>query len=587
MKPDLMLKGLGWLARSALPLALAVTACTLAPLPAPSPAGAETMPGAPRSQEGQARSPATLATYYVRPDGASATHCSGLVDAAYPGSGTNQPCAWDHPFRALQPSGEPDQPGTLRIAGGDTLIIAAGSYPMGLGAPGAENCNAGYPWDCHMPPLPSGPDPTHPTRMLGAGWDAGCPNPPELWGRERAAYVLNLTGASNIEVACLELTDHAGCVEDHTGGLACERDVYPFGDWAATGIYAEDSALVSLRHLNIHGFARAGVHAGRLADWSVEDVRIAGNGSVGWDGDVDGEDTNAGSLTFRRWTVEWNGCGETYPGGEPAGCWGQSAGGYGDGVGTGATGGDWVIEDSAFLYNTSDGLDLLYHTLGGTITLRRTIAVGNAGDQIKTTGPTHLENVIAVSNCGFFEGKPFTHDVDPCRAGGSALAFTIHPGDVISVVNATVTGEGDCLIIAECVEGESCAGSESILLRNGIFQGNPEFGGSGDTTCLAWTNLPGDPFVWDHTLINDLKEPPDPCPPNSLCDISPGLVNPALEGFDAHLTGDSPAIDAGSAIGAPGVDFDGRPRDARPDLGAYERWEPASRVYLPLSLRGS
>ena len=74
---------------------------------------------------------------------------------------------------------------------------------------------------------------------------------------------------------------------------------------------------------------------------------------------------NAGTLTFRHWTVEWNGCGETYPGGEPTGCWAQEAGGYGDGVGTGETGGDWIIEDSAFLHNTSDGLDLLYHSLGG------------------------------------------------------------------------------------------------------------------------------------------------------------------------------------------------------------------------------
>ena len=31
--------------------------------------------------------------------------------------------------------------------------------------------------------------------------------------------------------------------------------------------------------------------------------------------------------------------------------------------------GDWIIEDSAFLHNTSDGLDLLYHDLGGTIIL--------------------------------------------------------------------------------------------------------------------------------------------------------------------------------------------------------------------------
>jgi len=37
------------------------------------------------------------------------------------------------------------------------------------------------------------------------------------------------------------------------------------------------------------------------------------------------------------------------------------------------------------------------------LTDSRTIAEGNAGDQIKTTGPTHVENVITVSNCGYFD----------------------------------------------------------------------------------------------------------------------------------------------------------------------------------------
>jgi hypothetical protein len=331
----------------------------------------------------------------------------------------------------------------------------------------------------------------------------------------------------------------------------------------------------------------AGVRAGRLTDWTVEDVRIAGNGWVGWEGDIEGDDANGGTLIFRRWTVEWNGCGESYPGGEPTGCWGQSAGGYGDGVGTGATGGDWIIEDSAFLHNTSDGLDLLYHRLGGRITIRRTIAQGNAGDQIKTTGPTLVENVIAVSHCGFFDGKPFTHDVDNCRAGGSALAFTLHPGDNVTVVNSTITGEGDCLVIVECAEGETCDGSESVLLRNDILQGNSEFDGGGDTTCLAWTDMSGDLFTIDHAIINGLKGTPDPCPPDSFCDISPGLADETITSFDAHLTEGSPAIDAGTPQGAPAHDFDGRPRTAQPDVGAHEfgDWVLTERVYLPLTLQ--
>jgi hypothetical protein len=521
-------------------------------------------------------------TYYVRPDGGDTIQCTGLVDAPYPGSGSGQLCAWDHPFRALPP-GE-----TARMQGGDTLIIGIGSYAMGYGAPGTDNCDPGGAFDCHMPSVPGGPNSLNPTRILGEGWDKGCPNPPELWGTERPWFILNLSGSNHVEVACLEITDHSDCVEFHTGGLACERENPPYGQWASYGIYAEDAADVTLCYLNIHGLAWGGVHAGRLTDWQVENVRIAGNGGVGWDGDIGENSANAGRLYFRRFVVEWNGCGETYPAGEPLGCWGQTAGGYGDGVGTGFTGGYWIFEDSAFLHNTSDGLDLLYvRAPGSLVEIRRTRAEGNAGDQIKTNGPTLIENVIAVSNCGFFDQKPFTHHVDPCRAGGSALAFNLNPGNSATVVNSTITGQGDCLVLAECAEGQNCSGSENVWLRNSIFLGNPEFN-SDDTTCLAWAEgLTHDPFEMTHLIITDVKGMPDPCPPNSLCNVDPGLVNLSISSFDAHLLPNSPAIDAGTAEGAPSVDFDGFPRDVIPDIGAYEFRAASAWIYLPVVLRQS
>lgn len=505
-------------------------------------------------------------TYYVRPDGGSAQQCSGLVDLPYPGSGSGQPCAWNHPFQALPPAAAP------RISGGDTLLIAAGSYRMGYGAPGAEHCNSIAAFDCHMPPVPSGPDPAHPTRILGEGWDAGCAAAPELWGAERPWFIVNLTDSSNVELACLEITDHAGCVEFHSGGLACQRNSPPYGDWASIGLYAEDSANVTLRHLNLHGLGWGGVRAGRLRDWTVQDVRIASNGGVGWDGDISGDDSNDGALRFQRVTVEWNGCGESWPELQPIGCWAQSAGGYGDGLGTGATAGHWIIEDSAFLHNTSDGLDLLYARLPGSqVELRRTVSEGNAGDQIKTSGPTSLENVIAVSNCSFFDGQPFTYNVDNCRAGGSALALNPRAGDQSSVVNSTLTGQGDCLVIAECAAGSVCTGAERVLLRNNILLGNPQFSVPGDTTCFTWTDLGDGLFQTDYSLLHGLKNIPLPCPNGSLCAIEPGLASAAIEAFDAHLLASSPTIGQALAASAPADDFAGCPRDAWPDMGAYEQ----------------
>lgn len=519
--------------------------------------------------------------YYVRKDGGTVQQCSGLVNAPYPGNGINQPCAWDHPFRALPPGKTP------RITGGDTLIIRAGSYRMGYGAPDTNMCDAAGAFDCLMSPIPSGPDLSHRTRILGSGWDNGCAAPPELWGAERPWFIVNLTDSSNVELACLEITDHSGCVEFHTGGLACERDFPPYGPWAAYGIYAEDSANVHLHDLNIHGLAAGGVHAGRLADWRVENVRIAGNGSVGWDGDLwdsDG-DANSGTLVFRHWTVEWNGCGETYPEQQPTGCWAQSAGGYGDGFATGASGGRWIVEDSLIRYNTSDGLDFLYVSEpGSAIEIRRTLLQGNAGNQIKNfRGPFLLEDSTIVGNCGFFSGKPFTYNVDNCRALGTALAIGLTAEGRATVINNTFTSEGDCLVTAEC--SGVCSGSESVLLRNNIFQGQTDFLQPFENTCLAYQEtFPSDPFNIDYSLINDVKD--DLCPgSHDLCGIAPGLVNIEIDKFNPGLLRNSPAIDAGDNGSCTAADQRGvtRPQDGDGDgsslcdIGAFE-FKPSVKI---------
>jgi hypothetical protein len=533
------------------------------------------------------RFPDAPITWYVRSDGGSPEQCTGQADAPYPGSGLAQACAWDHPFRALPPDGAP------AMAGGDTLVIGPGSYRMGYGAPGADNCETDYPWDCTMPPLPSGPDAAHPTRLLGAGWDAGCSTPPELWGAERADHILNLAGSSHVEVACLEITDHSGCVEFHPDpSLACQRDTYPYGDWAADGLHAQDSANVHLKDLNIHGLASAGVRAGRLTDWTVEDVRLAGNGWIGWEGDIDGDDSNSGTLTFRRWVVEWNGCAETYPGDEPAGCWDENVGGYGDGVGTGATGGDWIIEDSAFLHNTSDGLDLLYHSEGGRIVLDRVHAEGNAGNQVKIAGQAAITNSVLVGNCAFFDGQPFTYHVESCRAMGNTLEVAYTGGEQVTLVNSTLYGQGDGLLGGGPREAGQCNGSETITAWNNVFLGDTDYFDPGDVTFLFYQEDCGDlKMDSDYDIAYTVK--------NLECGIDGEYVtsgahdlcrDPLLTGplsgmaYSLRLTPGSPAIDAGTTQGAPPVDLEGHPRDSQPDMGAYE-WRAASGwIFLPLTL---
>lgn len=409
---------------------------------------------------------APASTWYVRPDGGSSVQCDGRHDAPYPGRGRRQACAWRHPFDALPPGGP------ARIAGGDTLVIGSGSYPMGRGAPGTEaleKCRAQWPWDCHAAAIPSGPAAAQPTRILGAGFDNGCRKAPELWGSERASTVLDLEGSSNVEVACLEITDHSSCIEFHNVAhqpQRCERDKPPFGAWAAAGINAADSSNVRLADLYIHGLAHDGIRAGRLRDWTLERVRLVANGWSGWSGDIGGAtSSNDGRLVFRNVEIAWNGCGETWPQRRHFGCWGQETGGYGDGLGTAATGGDWLFDHVDVHHNTQDGIDLLHANSGARVVFRNVHAEANAGNQVKAAGNVTVENSNIVGSCAALGGRDGLGADDLCRAAGNSIALNLGAGDRATISDNEIRGEGDCLIGLECAGGD-CGGASAVVDAN-------------------------------------------------------------------------------------------------------------------------
>jgi hypothetical protein len=423
----------------------------------------------------------TPSTYYIRGDGGSAGQCDGLHDAAYAGHG--RACAWRHPFEALPPGGPP------RIHGGDTLIIGAGSYRMGSGAPGTEaleKCRDTWPWDCHVAAPPSGPSADHPTRLLGAGFDTGCRQPPELWGSGRASAVLELSGSSNVEVGCLDITDHSGCIEfHHAQDLRCQRDKPPYGDWAAIGIEAIDSANVQLHDVAVHGLAHDGIRAGRVRDWTLERVRITGNGWSGWNGDTGGDSSDAGRLAFHDVEIAWNGCGETYPARGHAGCWGQEQGGYGDGLGTGRTGGDWTFDHVHVHHNTQDGIDLLHADASATVSFRNVRAEANAGNQLKSSGSVTMRNSTVNGNCAALADAGLDA-ADLCRAEGNSVSLYLSAQTRDAVVDNEIDGEGDCLIGFQC-SGDGCA-SAGATVRGNLLAGTARRRTSGEmrAPCAVW-----------------------------------------------------------------------------------------------------
>ncbi len=526
------------------------------------------------------------ATYYVRTDGGTNTQCTGLVDAPYSGSGSAQACALNHPNWVLAPQGG----NPSKLQGGDTLIIDGNNgaqYMIGLGSPNTKDtgsCHSSWPWDCMLRPVPSGPSPTKPTRILGKGWDSGCTKPPQLWGTERLSVVLNLNKSNNVEIQCMEITDHSDCQD--FGPKSCNRSSYPYGAWASKGIQASDSSNVLLKNVNVHGLAHTGIQAARLKDWTLQDSKIVANSFVGWDGDMGADSSNSGTIAFDHVTIAYSGCGETYPGLKPYNCYSQSQGGYGDGLGTAKTGGNWIFTNSDISHNVSDGIDLLYHNGNGSITIKRTRAEGNAGNQIKAAANTVIDNSIIIGNCAYFKDNPIawkTASFDNCRAMGSSVALSYKPGMSATITNSTLTSNGDTMILSG---GSTCNGTETLKSANNIFLGSSFYwrsgenssvyyasgaGGNGDGMCAAVK------IQDDYSVIYNVKNNAAQCQGklNSKC-VDPQLEEPFVpyykgEKYNVALKSTSPAIQAGLVIsGSSALDYNGFPRGAKWSIGALE-----------------
>lgn len=429
------------------------------------------------------------AQYFVRTDGGTAAQCAGLSDKPYTIliSDVTHDCAVNHPFWIVAPNGN----NPSKMIGGDSMIIGPGQYQMGLGAPNATGCSKDYPWDCFMRSLPSGTV-AAPTKILGQGWDTGCASRPQLWGTERAYNILNLQGSNNIQLQCLDLTDHSGCIESGPDkATRCQRDVYPYGPWAGNGLIASDSVNVFIKNVSIHGL-RSGVHAGRLKDWTMENFEIVANSFVGWDGDI-GADTssNSGKMWFKNSKIQWSGCGETYPGLQPHHCYSQDQGGYGDALGTNKTGGDWVFDNVDMSFNVSDALDLLYHNGLGLIIINGGRYESNAGNAVKVATTTTITNSKINADCNFFKGQPFTSTTDVgfnpvafnnCRAGGNSIAYAPRPGKTLTINQSTVVGKGDVIVMSG---GSGCDGTEKIISGKNIYVGFDDFNG-GDKSALYY-----------------------------------------------------------------------------------------------------
>lgn len=456
-------------------------------------------------------------TYYVRIDGGTSIQCDGKTDHALAGAtGTN--CAFSHPAWALGAS----QNTNSRMVSGDTLIIDGIDHSTGLQAQyvngysmpnvSGSGCNPDFfAYGCNLNPVPAGVDSSHTTKIYGKTYDSGCTNPPQLWGQAlKFGGILNYNG-SNIDVQCLEITDHSACVRN--GAQNGNIDGFPTqcvgnstkddGNWALDGIdtASAGSDNLNFKNLYIHGMAYGCIEigsqlSGNFGNITMDNVQCIANGGAGIQTNSFMQ-SNGGVVTIENSTIDWTGCGERYPLQNPNdksssqnvhSCASQNqVSSSADAIafsfdGNGGTPGNWVLLNDKIRFNTQDGVDLLHGSGNGSFIGSRLLIEGNAGQALKPNGSlVYVENSKIIGNCGFHYGQTFTSTVDvngnpveflSCRANTETMQLQFGPDYKQYFYNNTILSNG----LAVTTEGENCNAGTLLQMRNNIAYGGYNFG---------------------------------------------------------------------------------------------------------------
>ncbi|BCL59424.1 hypothetical protein DGMP_01170 [Desulfomarina profundi] len=457
---------------------------------------------------------------------------------------------------------------------------------------------------------PAGLDPDHPTRILGEGWNSGCSNPPELYGVEKSAQVISMFNTANIEMQCIEITDHSNCSTNNNLGESvqkCSSSGYPYGDWVQRGIEMRNVQNWYMKNINIHGITGPAIRGAEITDWTVEDSRFSYNNSGGINAETPGKTPNSfyGTMRFNHVDISWNGCVEDYPntGSIVAGsCVGGNNGGFGDGVGLAETGGTWYWDNSTFIGNVEDGLDMLYMRTGSGISfISNSLFMHNAGDDLKTGGNTVIKNNILTGDCSYFRGKPINGDVVHCR-GNATLSVTLQKNSAsATIINNSLGGNSDIMVSISSSAGSSidCDGTERVDMTNNIFRGgkhvlNPET--KKVDAYYIYNTCSGFEKSVKNNLFYNAKDGGSDCTNSvdSICGQDPLFVafDEVDDIYDFRIQSGSSAINAGLPVNTqvgyndaittiPATDYFGHARDIA-DIGMHEfNGIPAPNIPIP------
>jgi hypothetical protein len=581
-------------------------------------------------------------TWYIRKDGGTRNsptarngQCNGRFDAAYPGHGVNQHCAFSD-FRYLWDDQSMNSNAWV-IAGGDTVIIEGCSpsslqqnphgtdcrigwdAPAGTGA-GYTWCKGGGPYGlssygCYNSPIPAGTAAQH-TRILGANYqNCSLNNQPDptkmavLFGGWSTNYTLSLAETQYVDVECVHITSHNGVCTVH-GSPSYPRGCatsYPVDDFDASGVQVDPTtANVTLQDVAIDGHTTSGISGPIGANFTMNRVFVGFNGFAGWNFD-DGHDTPNGtgsSINASYVTMEGNGCYQQWPIANPQfparACYDDVSGGFGD---------SWSGQDSSLtsftcnhckqIYNTKDGF-IGPHTQITTLLIENSESIGNMGQQWKwnntPNATTVFENNIAVGDCGRMSdplpgaahsfGKASKQSgaylSDFCRAAGDTLSFSSRENSNVLIAGNTIVSNAPTVIDIDCGPAGGKAGtcgSTPFVFRDNVFLGYTPANGE----------APGLFYRADHsvriTSSNNLEygiRNGDSCGRSILCSDPMFSVAPPrgwtggreLDFLDLTPRAASPVVGAGVAVGGLTKDYFGNRRPVHPSLGALEPGSP-------------
>jgi hypothetical protein len=365
---------------------------------------------------------------------------------------------------------------------------------------------------------------------------------PILAGREDLSCALDLSGVSYLRLENLEIESDGGA-------------------WFREGIQAYDGPLnhIVLRDLYIHNVDEMGIDVADAQDLQIINCRICycGFGSIGG---PEGSQGGWRNILIDHCTLSYSG--HYYQGQDQLGPYDRP-----DGFGIEPSAGPIEIKNTVAEHNRGDGLD----SKADNTYIHECIVANNSCDGVKLWGGgSKVENTLIYGR----------GDGDTTATPWSAVVIgTEESGASFALVNNTIDDfVGNNYIMH--VQYDTPTTPIDLTIKNTIFSSRGENAGiylaegvnyNIEYNLFYFPNCDyvltvGDQDFYDGSQVGELGAG------NLYGD--PRFVSPAFgEVGDYHLLDNSPAIDAGTADGAPSTDLEGisRPQGAGYDIGAYER----------------